>query len=79
MSPEPAKQFHFCIDIEGVLKRSNRELSKLFTDKGRPQPGPLVRQWLKLQLAQGKQVLPLSDQPCEGFSYQTGCPGHNLT
>jgi hypothetical protein len=26
-------------------------------------------------LQKGWEVLPLG-QPCEGFSYQTGCPGH---
>jgi hypothetical protein len=47
----------------------------LFTDDGVKKPGKVVRDWLKLKLAQGKRVLPMG-QACDGFSYLTGCPGH---
>lgn len=67
---------HMCIDIAGVLRWPDRDLAKLFTDDGIKRPGSYVRDWLKLQLALGKRVLPFSDCPCEGFSYETGCPGH---
>lgn len=30
-------------------------------------------------LAKGWKVIPLTSNPCEGFSYQTGCPGHEVT
>ena len=71
-----SKTVHMCVDIEGVLRWSDRELAKLFTaDNGATMRGHYVRDWLKLQLAQGKRVLPMG-KPCEGFSYETGCPGH---
>lgn len=70
-----ATLFHMCIDIGGLLNRSDFELARLFTDKGQKQPGALVRQWLKLEQARGHKVLPLG-KPCDGFSYETGCPGH---
>lgn len=65
-----------CVDIEGVLRWPNSKLSKLFTEDGQEKPGSYVRDWLKLQLAQGKRVLPMGK--CEGFNYQTGCPGHPI-
>lgn len=65
-----------CVNIEGVLRWPNKMLNKLFSDdSGQPRGGHYVRDWLKLQLAQGKHVLPMGE-PCEGFSYLTGCPGH---
>ena len=70
-----SKTFHMCVDIEGVMKWPNKELSKLFSEDGQRKPGKYVRDWLKLQLLQGKKVLPMGDL-CEGFSYVTGCPGH---
>lgn len=36
--------------------------------------GKECRDWLKVQLAQGKRVLPMGN--CKGFNFQTGCPGH---
>lgn len=33
------------------------------------------REWLLDRLAEGKRFLPLGDG-CDGFSYETGCPGH---
>ena len=68
-------EYHMCIDISGVLRWSDSKLVKLFTDEGRQCGGKYVRDWLKLQLAQGKRVLPMS-KDCEGFSYIDGCPGH---
>lgn len=69
------KTFHVCVDIERVMRWPDKELARLFTDDGQRRPGSYVRDWLKLQLAQGKKVLPMGDA-CEGFSYVTGCPGH---
>jgi hypothetical protein len=28
------------------------------------------------ELAKGHEVIPLSGEPCEGFDYSKGCPGH---
>lgn len=66
---------HMCVDIEGVLRWPDKDLRKLFTDDGMQRSGKWIRDWLKLQLAQGRKVLPMSKE-CEGFNYLTGCPGH---
>ncbi len=64
-----------CVNIEGVLRWPNKDLARLFTDDGIQRPGRHVRDWLRLQLAQGKRVLPIGKK-CEGWSDVTGCPGH---
>lgn len=70
------RRIHMCIDIAGVLRWPDKDLGKLFTDDdGSHKPGRYVRDWLKLQLAQGKRVLPMS-KDCVGFDYQKGCPSH---
>lgn len=65
-----------CLDISGALRWPDKDLAKMFTDDGTPRSGSYVRDWLKLQQAKGRRVLPMCDPPCEGFSYETGCPGH---
>lgn len=69
------RTIHMCVDIAGVMRWPDKDLANLFTDDGVRRPGKYVRDWLKLQLAQGKRVLPMG-KPCEGFSYTDGCPGH---
>ena len=68
---------HMCVDIAGLLKHStDNQLGRLFHEvDGSQRSGKYVRDWLRLQLAQGKKVLPMS-KDCVGFSYETGCPGH---
>jgi hypothetical protein len=69
-------RWHMCVDIEGVMRWPDGHLRRLFSeDDGSKKSGKFVRDWLKLQLHQGKRVLPMGKE-CEGFSYQTGCPGH---
>lgn len=69
---------HVCIDIAGVLRWSDRDLVALFKDEAGQKRSPAyIRDWLRLQQAHGKRVLPTSAD-CEGFSDQTGCPGHRV-
>lgn len=69
---------HMCVDIQGVLRRPDKDLEKLFTeDDGTHRSGAYVRDWLRLQLAHGKKVLPMSKE-CVGFDYVKGCPGHEV-
>lgn len=70
---------HMCIDISGYLRRyrfKNFADGWTLPDGTKPSRGHL-RDWLRLQLHEGKRVLPL--ERCEGFNYQTGCPGHIQT
>ena len=66
--------YHMCVDISGALRRTDCELGKLFTDDGVPVSGKHARDWLKLQLAHGKRVIPLGE--CDNFDHQKGCLGH---
>ena len=36
-----------------------------------------IRDFMKLQLAMGRRVLPCGD--CDNFDYQTGCKGHEIS
>lgn len=65
---------HLCVNIDGLLRR--RITKGLITrDDGSECSGREGRAWLLEQKALGRRVLPFGD-PCDGFDYQTGCPGH---
>lgn len=70
---------HMQIDIAGCLRNhTDRQLGRMFHgEDGSTMTGPQVRDWLRLQLAHGKRLLPCADN-CEGFDFQTGCPGHDV-
>lgn len=70
------RTFHMCLDIRGALNQPVSKLKYLFKDNdGKSVSGEIAREHLYGLLASGKKVLPIGD-PCEGFSYETGCPGH---
>lgn len=66
-----------CIDVRGAIRNFNpREWRGTVTDdNGRELTIPEIKEWLMDELAKGRRVIPLG-KPCEGFSYETGCPGH---
>lgn len=68
---------HMCIDLRGVLRNFNHhEWRKSCTrEDGTFLTSAEVRDHFLEQLAMGRRVVPFG-KPCEGFSYQTGCPGH---
>ena len=68
---------HMRLDIRGCLK--NTAYPSGFRDLVRDDDGNTLspedaREWLLDELAKGHKFLPVSD--CEGFSFETGCPGH---
>jgi len=63
---------HVQLDIEGALK--NRSFYGFRNEDGTPAHWKQVEKFLKESLAEGKVYLPMGD--CEGFSFVTGCPGH---
>lgn len=70
---------HLCVDIRGMLRWPARKLSRALQHAdGRRMSAEEVRETLYDCLAKGWKVLPLGD-PCEGFSYETGCPGHPVS
>ena len=71
------KTYHPCLDIRGALRKSDTALSSLnlYDHKGRWMSLAETRKLLRDHLQQGHRVLPMSDE-CVGFSYESGCPGH---
>lgn len=75
----PRSTVHMCLDIRGALRWGKSQLKGMFTDDtGRALSADEAREHLYDCLAKGWRVIPLTPQPCEGFSYETGCPGHPL-
>ena len=72
---------HMSLDIAGVMRDPDtlRILAKSATrDDGKPfENVTQLKQALQMELDKGRRVLPMSDE-CEGFDYQTGCPGHEV-
>lgn len=77
MSEPRVKTIHVHLDARGAFtnfrKREWRNVVK--DEEGRYLTPDEVKEWLLDQIAQGKKALPFGE-PCEGFSYETGCPGH---
>lgn len=73
-----SRKIHLCISIQGILDWHKRKKIKcLVHESGKAMTDAEARAFLAECLAEGKRVLPMSDE-CEGFSYQTGCPGHEI-
>lgn len=71
---------HLCISIRGMLnwnkvdaKRNMKSITK--NDGTRYRSFDELRNELYDELAKGHEVLPMGE-PCEGFDYKKGCPGH---
>lgn len=66
---------HPSLDVKWWLAATEQELGKIFVQNGAKVPAEAARMYLLDQLADGILCIPVGE-PCEGFSYQTGCPGH---
>ena len=78
--PGDGKILHMCISVRGLLKQGKRDFARTAramtkADGTTPTPDE-ARDLLLDELAKGHEVLPLGD-PCEGFDFKTGCPGHD--
>jgi hypothetical protein len=72
-----SKIVHLSLDVRGALRWSNAELGRMgFTDANGNDcnNGTEVREFLMDHLQKGHRVLPMAE--CDGFSFETGCPGH---
>lgn len=67
---------HCCVDVRGCLEWPKRMLRGMFRENGTTLTPDQARAYLLDELAQGHLVLPMSNPPCDGFSFTTGCPGH---
>lgn len=72
------RRIHMCVSIQGLLdNHKHKKITILEDDNGKKMTDTEARIFLAQCLSEGKRVLPTSDD-CEGFSYQTGCPGHEI-
>jgi hypothetical protein len=67
---------HMCVDIRGIMSKPKSQRRNLCRKPdGRYMTPDEAWNALADELAKGRRVLPFGE-PCEGFSYETGCPGH---
>jgi len=67
---------HLSLDIRGALRWDASLLRRTFLlEDGTHMTADQAREALRAELEQGRLMLPIG-VPCEGFSYETGCPGH---
>lgn len=68
---------HMCLDVRGVLTNwKARDLAGMFVKPdGTRSTADETRDLLLDEVAKGRKVIPIG-APCDGFDYQTGCPGH---
>ena len=68
-----SRTFHLSLDIRGAIHNHDGWKAVCSNDGKRITKAEAI-EWLMDRLAEGKRLLPMG--PCEGFSFQTGCPGH---
>jgi len=68
--------YHFCQSIKGALKNWSKEEWEE-VGKRNKMTAEAAKEKFRIWDFEGKKVIPIGD-PCEGFSYQDGCPGHEV-
>jgi len=69
-------KYHLCQSVERALKNwKSREWKSVAKENGISveECKSIFRQYVR----EGKRLIPIGE--CEGFSYETGCPGHEIT
>ena len=65
------------MSLEGILRNYKRKKITFFTnDLGIPASDSEARKYIAECLAKGWRVILMGSDPCPGFDYQKGCPGH---
>ena len=67
------RKIHVCLSVRGALH--NRHYGGFKNDDGTDASDYEAEEFLMDQLVLGREKIPFGE-PCEGFSYITGCPGH---
>ena len=70
-----ARIIHVCQNIKGALKNWTMDDWYNLAESNGLSYEELV-QHFRIADFEGKKVLPIGEK-CEGFSYETGCPGHD--
>lgn len=68
---------HMCLDVRGAMMWPKSRLKGMFRHvvTGKPCTYAESMESLMDHVAQGHIVIPIGNE-CDGFSYETGCPGH---
>jgi len=79
---KPGTKFHVHISTRGVLHCTNSQLMRDWAGSIKingkaPKDGAEIREAFMDELVQGHECIPFNE-PCEGFDYKTGCPGHEI-
>lgn len=67
-------KIHMCQSIQGALKNWDKKTWEAI-GKDNGLSGAEMKGKFRIMDFEGKKVLPFGE-PCEGFSYETGCPTH---
>lgn len=68
---------HICQSVEGALKFWKKAEWKSVSKSSGMTIEQCKNEFWKMH-GEGKLVIPIGEE-CEGFSYKTGCPGHQLS
>ena len=71
--PPGSRNIHMCVSVSGALR--NKSFNGMTDSAGRPLTAREAEATLKVLESKGVRVIPM-DPNCQGFSDQTGCPGH---
>lgn len=70
------RTIHICQSVEGALKNWKKSEWKSLA-KSNNCTIDEVKEYFWQCMREGKRVIPIGE-PCEGFSFQDGCPGHEI-
>lgn len=65
---------HICQSVSGAIKNWDKKTWQAIA-KDNNMTVEAIKERFRIYEFEGKKVIPIGD-PCEGFSYQDGCPGH---
>lgn len=71
------RRIHVCQSVEGALMHWDFNQWHAVAKDNKMSVNE-VKRWFLQCVREGKKVIPLHEE-CEGFSYETGCPGHDTT
>lgn len=67
-------RIHVCQSVQGALKNWKKKEWESVA-RSNDTTADALKEQFRIFDFEGKRVIPLGEA-CEGFSYQTGCPGH---
>lgn len=70
------RTIHLCQSVSGALKHWDNSTWKAVA-KDNNITVECLKERFRIMEFEGKKVIPLHEE-CEGFSYETGCPGHEV-